>query len=87
MRELTRRLGCDPSNVTLLGDKLQDAGLVERRPHPTNGRARILALTAQGRDTWAQLNARLAITAPLSTLSATEQQQLSEQLAKLGAAP
>ena len=87
MRELARRLGCDPSNVTLISDKLQDVGLVERRTHPTDGRARVLALTARGRDTWAQLNARLAHTALLATLSATEQQQLSDLLAKLGATP
>ncbi|WP_113699926.1 MarR family winged helix-turn-helix transcriptional regulator [Nonomuraea lactucae] len=34
MRELARRLHCDPSNVTLMSTKLEQAGLVERRGAP-----------------------------------------------------
>ncbi len=85
MRELARRIGCDPSNVTLIGDKLQRAGLVERQPHPSDGRARVLALTDAGRALRARLLDRLVATTPLPTLTTREQQQLSNLLNKLGA--
>lgn len=85
MRELARRIGCDPSNITLIGDKLERAGLVERRPHPGDGRARVLALTDAGLALRARLLDRLVATTPLPTLTAREQQQLSDLLNKLGA--
>lgn len=88
MRELARRIGCDPSNVTLIGDKRQRAGLVERQPHPSDGRARVLALTDAGRAFRKRLKRLLnclVATTPLSTLTVSEQQQLSDLLNKLGA--
>ncbi len=85
MRELARRIGCDPSNITLIGDKLERAGLVERRPHPGDGRARVLALTDAGLTLRARLLDRLIATTPLPTLTAREQQQLGDLLNKLGA--
>jgi MarR family transcriptional regulator, organic hydroperoxide resistance regulator len=48
MRELARRLGADPSNVTGLIDRLEARGLVERRPDPRDRRIKGLALTAAG---------------------------------------
>jgi DNA-binding MarR family transcriptional regulator len=72
MRELARRLRCDPSNVTLIGDRLEQAGLVVRRPHPSDGRSRILALTASGLERRAQLLQRLLDTTPLKGLSPRE---------------
>src|SRR3954471_10297680 len=44
MREMAGRLGCDPSNVTLVGDKLEGLGLVVRRAHPADKRSRALYL-------------------------------------------
>lgn len=85
MRELARRIGCDPSNITLIGDKLQRSGLVERRPHPSDGRVRVLALTDAGRAFRTQLLDRLVAITPLSTLTASEQKQFSNLLDKLGA--
>ena len=32
MRDLADRLHCDPSNVTFLADRLEERGLIERRP-------------------------------------------------------
>lgn len=48
-RDLAVRLGCDRSNVTGLADKLEQAGLVERRADPTDRRQRALVVTARGR--------------------------------------
>ncbi len=43
------RLQVHPTSVTSAVDRLQRAGLVERVPHPTDGRAVLLSITEQGR--------------------------------------
>ena len=48
LRELTDILATDPPYTTLTVDGLADAGLVERRPHPTDRRAKQVHLTDQG---------------------------------------
>jgi MarR family transcriptional regulator, organic hydroperoxide resistance regulator len=82
MRELARRLHFDPSNITLMTDRLDAAGLVERLPHPTDGRQRVLALTDNGLKVLALLITRLQERAPVFTLSAREQAELARLLAK-----
>ena len=83
MRELARLLHCDPSNITLLGDQLQAAGLIERHPDPTDGRRRVLVLTDQGRAAWSRLLERMQQRSPLFTLSVSEQDQLIGLLVKV----
>lgn len=83
MRELARRLRCDPSNITLLGDQLQAAGLVERQPDPTDGRRRVVRLTEHGLELWALLLERTRQRSPLFTLSIREQAQLLRLLEKI----
>lgn len=46
--ELGRGLGLDKSTLTAQLDRLERAGLVQRRPDPRDRRARILVLTAAG---------------------------------------
>lgn len=82
MRQLARRLHFDPSNITLMSDRLVAAGLVERLPHPTDGRQRVLALTDKGLDVWTMLITRLQERAPIFTLPAAELTQLRRLLAK-----
>jgi len=82
MRELARRLHFDPSNITLMTDRLAAAGLVERRPHPTDKRQRVLALTDNGLKVLALLITRLQERAPVFTLSSREQAELARLLAK-----
>lgn len=48
-RDLAAVLGLDPSQVVLLVDELSAAGLVERRPAPTDRRTRLVVATAKGR--------------------------------------
>ena len=48
-RDLADRLGCDRSNVTALVDKLEQAGLVERRTDPADRRQKTLVVTGEGR--------------------------------------
>ena len=42
-------LHCDNSSVTGIADRLEKAGLAERRPHPTDRRVKTLALTERGK--------------------------------------
>jgi DNA-binding MarR family transcriptional regulator len=46
--ELAAALGIDPPNCTTVVDDLEERGLVERRPHPTDRRSKLVATTAQG---------------------------------------
>jgi DNA-binding MarR family transcriptional regulator len=55
MSELARLMSCEPSNATVVVDKLEHQQLIERRPHPTDRRAKQLTLTPQG----AELRQRL----------------------------
>src|SRR6478735_1631388 len=47
-RGLARRMSSDPSTVRAMLVLLAGRGLVERDTHPTDGRARTVALTAKG---------------------------------------
>jgi DNA-binding MarR family transcriptional regulator len=76
MRSLAARLHCDPSTISLTAEKLVAAGLVERRPHPTDGRKRVLALTDRGLELWETLSRRLHETSRLSTLTPEERRTL-----------
>ena len=44
------RLQVHVSSATSAVARLADAGLVERRPHPTDGRTTLVAITADGRE-------------------------------------
>jgi DNA-binding MarR family transcriptional regulator len=48
MSELASLLSVDPPNLTAVVDDLEDAKLVERRPHPTDRRVKLVAATADG---------------------------------------
>jgi DNA-binding MarR family transcriptional regulator len=48
-QEIALSMGIDPSTMVSLIDELESAGLAERRPHPTDRRAREVAITAKGR--------------------------------------
>jgi DNA-binding MarR family transcriptional regulator len=53
-RELARRMSSDPSTVRAMLVLLEQRGLVERDRHPTDGRARTVALTAAGKSAFRQ---------------------------------
>lgn len=67
---LAQHLGVDRTAMTYLLDDLQNAGLVERRPDPTDRRARRVVLTSAGHDLLREVKDRLhdvedALLAPL----------------------
>jgi DNA-binding MarR family transcriptional regulator len=47
-RQLATRFGCDPSNISVLVDRLVERELVERRPDPSDGRVKLIAATEAG---------------------------------------
>jgi len=61
-QDLARRASSDPNTVGAMLLLLEGRGLVARRRHPTDGRARIVALTAKGQRTYGRL---LASSEPL----------------------
>ncbi|MFE3192779.1 MarR family winged helix-turn-helix transcriptional regulator [Nocardia sp. NPDC059240] len=46
---LAQEIGADKTRIIVVLDDLQDRGLIERRPDPADRRARLLALTPEGR--------------------------------------
>jgi DNA-binding MarR family transcriptional regulator len=87
MNELAHCMEFDPSYVTIVADRLETLGLVERQPHPTDRRIKNLVLTAKGE--------RLKKTIPetlwsgpntFSALTLAEHKQFAELLEKLAAA-
>ncbi|MEU9123167.1 MarR family transcriptional regulator [Streptomyces sp. NPDC048506] len=80
MRELAERMGCEPSNATFVVDKLENQQLIERRPHPTDRRAKQLALTPHGEALREQLLALLSTDSPLAGLTSEQQRTLHQLL-------
>jgi DNA-binding MarR family transcriptional regulator len=56
---LAKRLGCDRTVMTYLIDDLEAAGLVERRPDPSDRRNRRIVATERGQALWPELEKRL----------------------------
>ena len=82
MRDLAGRLRCDPSNVTFLADRLEERGLVERRPDPSDRRVKLLALTPAGLAVRTRIVQAAATSSPVARLSPADQQRLCRLLGK-----
>jgi DNA-binding MarR family transcriptional regulator len=54
-QDLVRRASSDANTVRAMLVRLEERGLVGRSPHRTDGRARSVTLTAEGRRTFAKL--------------------------------
>lgn len=77
MGELATALGTDPPYVTVIVDDLQSQGLVERQPHPTDRRVKLVVATRKGKAAAAEAEAILGATpADLARLNATDQAEL-----------
>jgi DNA-binding MarR family transcriptional regulator len=84
MRELAEALGIDPPNATVVVAELESLGLVTRRPHPTDGRAKVVEATAKGKEIAQRADAILAAPpAALSALDADELQTLGRLLERV----
>jgi DNA-binding MarR family transcriptional regulator len=87
MRSLAARLDYDASNLSVLVDRLERRGVVERRPDPGDRRVKALALTAEGErlraSFWRDL---VEDPGPLAPLADSDLQALAALLAILDTA-
>ena len=87
MRELAAALGIEAPNATVVVDDLESSGLVRRRPHPTDRRAKLVEATRKGKALARRADAILATPpASLSALDASELETLRRILARVAAA-
>jgi len=84
MRALAEDWRCDASWVTGIVDGLEERDYVQRRPHPTDRRVKVVALTALGQKAKGRALERLyEPPASFSSLTPAEQVQLRDLLAKV----
>lgn len=86
-RELADLLHVDAPAASVIVADLVDRGLVTRRPHPDDGRAKIVEVTDAGRAWMDEVRSLpVAVPAAVETLSAAERRELARLLAKMRAA-
>jgi DNA-binding MarR family transcriptional regulator len=84
MGELAAALGIDPPNATVVVDDLESLGLVRRRPHPTDRRAKLVEATRKGKAMARRAEAILATPPPaLSDLSPDDLEALRRVLVRI----
>jgi DNA-binding MarR family transcriptional regulator len=84
LSQLAEANGVDAPYATLIVDKLETHGLVERRPHPEDRRRKLVTLTAAGHSALATADAILLRPPPaISTLPARDLEQLTGLLTRL----
>lgn len=85
MSNLSEQLGVTPRNVTALVDALEEEGLVERQPHPTDRRATVIELTPKGAETCGGMydEHQVAVSELFTELSENEQRELLRLLSSL----
>jgi MarR family transcriptional regulator, organic hydroperoxide resistance regulator len=84
MKELGKRMHCDPSFVTLVADMLEKRGLARREPHPADRRIKNLVLTEQGEALKSQVEAELTARMPWNrALNDSERAQLLALIRKM----
>jgi DNA-binding MarR family transcriptional regulator len=84
MKELGKRMHCDPSFVTLVADMLEKRGLARREPHPADRRVKNLILTQQGEALKQQVEAELTARMPWNrALNDSERAQLLALIRKM----
>jgi DNA-binding MarR family transcriptional regulator len=84
MGSLAEEWKCDASTATWIVDRLEQRGLVQRRPHPTDRRARLVVLTPAGVRLRARTTGRMYVPpAELMELDLGELIALRDAVAKL----
>ncbi|MFF7198859.1 MarR family winged helix-turn-helix transcriptional regulator [Streptomyces sp. NPDC008079] len=87
LTQLAASIGADAPYTTLIVDKLESHGLVERLPHPADRRRKLVTLTPAGHDAIATADAILHRPPPaLSALSRKDLAHLTALLTRLTSA-
>lgn len=88
MSELADVLACDSSNVTGIVDRLEDRGLVVRRPGPNDRRVKLLELTDRGAELGREIGRRMSQPPPgVAALPAADQRALRDILRRASSEP
>ena len=83
--ELTKRMASDPNTITATVRRMESAGLLERSPHESDGRAKRVRVTEHGISVFTQAQS-LAIelqSAALSSLTKQEEERFLELLERV----
>jgi MarR family transcriptional regulator, organic hydroperoxide resistance regulator len=84
MKDLGKRMRCDPSFVTLVADMLEKRGLARREPHPADRRVKNIVLTDDGLSLKQRLETEIAARMPWSrALTDDERAQLLALIRKM----
>jgi MarR family transcriptional regulator, organic hydroperoxide resistance regulator len=84
MKELGKRMHCDPSFVTLVADMLEKRGLARREPHPADRRVKNIVLTSDGEALKERVEAEIAARMPWNrALNESERAQLLALIRKM----
>jgi MarR family transcriptional regulator, organic hydroperoxide resistance regulator len=84
MKELGKRMHCDPSFVTLLADMLEKRGLARREPHPADRRVKNIVLTSEGEALKERVEAEITARMPWNrALNESERAQLLALIRKM----
>lgn len=87
MKDLGKRLHCDPSFVTVIADGLEKRGLARREAHAGDRRIKNIVLTDAGQDMRHRMERELAALMPWGkVLSVGEREQLLALLRKMASA-
>ncbi len=79
-----QRLMIHPTSVTNIIDRLEDQGLVRRRPHPTDGRTTLAEITDEGRRLAGEATTAVnGVTFGLGALSRTDLRDLQRIIGTL----
>jgi MarR family 2-MHQ and catechol resistance regulon transcriptional repressor len=86
VNEIGRRIGLTSGAITTAVDRLESCKLVTREAHPSDRRARVVRLTARGREQAAKLFAghKAVMDSAANALSKAERATLMQLLKKLG---
>ena len=84
LAQLAEAHGVDRPYATIIVNKLTALGFVERRPHPSDGRSKLVSLTPAGRDAAAAADRILSEPPPaLRALTNEQLRQLTDLLSHL----
>jgi DNA-binding MarR family transcriptional regulator len=84
MKDLGKRMHCDPSFVTVVADMLEKRGLARREAHPGDRRVRNLVLTSDGLALKHRIESEMAARMPWSrALDESEREQLLALIRKM----
>jgi len=83
MKDLGKRMHCDPSFVTLVADMLEKRGLARREPHPADRRVKNIVLTDAGMSLKQRLETEIAARMPWRALSDDERAQFLALIRKM----